>query len=191
MSSVELLSYPARIQTLVRLFRGVFSSALVAAALGAGARVLSAQQTSAEVPGTNAECAYTTCALNIAPRWNGLAVVRGTDGPQLANLNFFWPRDVSAPLRGPSALTPGADSAAAQARRATGLRRIGAALTDAGALMGAIGAIGALRAGRVRTIDGVLLGAGGAALGASVPFQFAADGALSRAVWWHNRRYAR
>jgi len=23
----------------------------------------------------------------------------------------------------------------------------------------------------------------------SVPLQFAADGALSRAVWWHNLRY--
>ena len=33
--------------------------------------------------------------------------------------------------------------------------------------------------------------AGLAALTISVPFQFAADGALSRAVWWHNLRYAR
>jgi hypothetical protein len=25
----------------------------------------------------------------------------------------------------------------------------------------------------------------------SIPLQFAADGALSRAVWWHNRRYSK
>jgi hypothetical protein len=28
------------------------------------------------------------------------------------------------------------------------------------------------------------------ALFISVPLQFAADGALSKAVWWHNVRYA-
>jgi len=32
---------------------------------------------------------------------------------------------------------------------------------------------------------------GVAALGVSVPFQFAADGALSKAIWWYNLRYAR
>ena len=138
-----------------------------------------------------AECAYATCALIIAPRWSGLAVVRGADGRELANLNFFWPREVTAALRGPSASTPGADSAAAQARRAVRLRRIGAALTDAGIIVGALGGARAVRAGRLRRSDAVMLGAGGAALGLSLPFQFAADGALSRAVWWHNLRYAR
>jgi hypothetical protein len=175
----------------VRLSRLLLQVALVPTASAVVAATLSAQQASANVPERSRdECAYSACALNIAPRWNGLAVVRGSDGPQLANLHFFWPRDVAATLRGPSSLTPGADSAAAQARRAIRLRRIGAALTDGGVLVAAIGAIAALRAGRVRPADGVLLGVGGAALGASVPFQFAADGALSRAVWWHNRRFA-
>jgi hypothetical protein len=136
------------------------------------------------------DCAYSTCALNIAPHWHGLAVVRGVSGPQIANLSFFWPRDLAASLRGPSTFTPGADSAAAQARRAIALRRVGAALTDIGVLASVIGGVGALRSGRVRSADGVLLGVGVATLGVSVPFQFAADGALSRAVWWHNRRYA-
>jgi hypothetical protein len=173
---------------LPRLFR---CAVLLIAAFAPSSRSLSAQPVGTDVPVTSGECTYSACALNIAPRWSGLAVVRGSDGPQLANLNFFWPRDITTLLRGPMALTPGADSAAAQARRAIRLRRVGAALTDAGILASAIGAIGALRAGRVRPTDGVLLGAGGAALGVSVPFQFAADGALSRAVWWHNRRYAR
>ena len=127
--------------------------------------------------------AYAACALGIAPRWNGLAIVRGSNGPPVANLDFFWPRDVTAALRGPSTLTPGADSAVAQGRRAVLLRRIGAALTDAGVLAAAIGGASAVRAGRVRRSDGVLLGAGVSGLGLSVPFQFAADGALSRAVW--------
>ena len=165
---------------------------LVSATVVAVARPLSAQQASADASGTDGgACAYSACALAIAPRWNGLAVVRGSGGPQIANLHFFWPRDISAALRGPSSLTTGADSASAQARQAIHLRRIGAVLTDGGVLVATIGAIGSLRAGHVRAADGVLLGVGGAALGVSVPFQFAADGALSRAVWWHNRRFAR
>jgi hypothetical protein len=162
------------------------------AVLAAMPRTMDAQQASADVePAGGAECPYSTCALGIAPRWNGLAVVRGGGGPQVANLNFFWPRDITTSLIGRPTRAPGADSAAAHARRAIRLRWVGAALTDAGIVAGAVGAIGALRAGHVRRSDGVLLGAAGAALGISVPFQFAADGALSRAVWWHNRRYAR
>ena len=117
-------------------------------------------------------------------------MIRGTNGPQVANLNFFWPGDVAAALRGPSPSTPGAGSAAAYARQAVRLRRIGAALTDGGVMLAAIGAVGAGRAGRTRRSDSVLLGVNGAALGLSVPLQFAADGALSRAVWWHNARFA-
>lgn len=138
-----------------------------------------------------ASCDYAECALSIAPAWNGLAVVRGVDGERVANLNFFWPDDVSRAMVGSDAAAPGLDSAVAQARRAVRIRRIGAALTDAGFAMAAVGAIGAIGAGRARRSDEVLLGAGAAALGLSVPFQFAADGALSRAVWWHNLRYGR
>jgi len=45
--------------------------------------------------------------------------------------------------------------------------------------------------GRVSRTEQVVGGAGLAALLVSVPLQFAADGALSRAVWWHNARYVR
>jgi hypothetical protein len=164
---------------------------LVPAALTFAARLLPAQQAADETRIARGDCAYAACALGIAPRWNGLAVVRGVRGPEVANLHFFWPRDVTAAFRSSPSLAPGADSALAQARRAVRLRRIGATLTDGGLLVAAIGAVGALREGRVRRLDGVLLGIGGAALGLSVPFQFAADGALSRAVWWHNARFAR
>ena len=141
-------------------------------------------------PALDSACSYTTCALAIAPRWNGLAVVRGATGSQIANLNFFWPRTVTGALRGTDASALGADSAGEQARRALQRRRIGAALTDGGAVLAAVAAVGAIRAGRLRTNDGRLAGAAGAALMLSVPFQFAADGALSRAVWWHNRRFS-
>lgn len=138
-----------------------------------------------------ASCRYAECALSIAPTWNGLAVVRGLDGERVANLNFFWPGDVSRAMVGSNAAAAGLDSAVAQARRAVRIRRMGAALTDAGLAMAAVGAIGAINAGRARRSDALLLGAGAASLGLSVPFQFAADGALSRAVWWHNLRYGR
>src|SRR3982751_7004456 len=62
-------------------------------------------------------CTYHECALGIAPTWNGLAVVRGTGGPRVANLHFFWPADISPALRG-DPFARGADSAAASARRA-------------------------------------------------------------------------
>lgn len=136
-------------------------------------------------------CAYEECALSIAPTWNGLAVVRGVDGDRVANLNFFWPGDVSRAMVGTDAAAPGLDSAVAQARRAVQIRRIGAALTDAGIVLAATAAVRALSAGKLRRSDGVIAGAGAASLGLSVPFQFAADGALSRAVWWHNLRYGR
>jgi len=135
-------------------------------------------------------CSYRACGLSISPRWNGLAVVRGAAGTPAATLSFFWPRDVSGALRGDSIDASGADSAVAQARRALGLRRIGAVLTDAGAVLGAVALVRALNAGRLRRSDGVIAAAGAASLGVSIPFQFAADGALSRAVWWHNLRYS-
>lgn len=136
-------------------------------------------------------CDYSECALGIAPTWNGLAVVRGIDGDRVANLNFFWPREVSRAMVGSDAAAPGLDSAVAQARRAVHIRRIGAAFTDAGIVLAATAAVRALSAGKLRRSDGVIAGAGAASLGLSVPFQFAADGALSRAVWWHNLRYGR
>jgi len=135
-------------------------------------------------------CMYRDCALGIVPSWNGLAVVRGEGGPRVANLHFFWPRDVSSTLRGdPSA--SGADSAAASARRAVALRRAGAVLTDLGVAATGFAIVKGLRARRAGTGERVVGGVGVAAILVSVPLQFAADGALSRAVWWHNMRYSR
>lgn len=136
-------------------------------------------------------CTYRACALTIAPTWNGLAVVRASTGERVTNLRFFWPHDVTPALAGADASAVGADSAAAHARDAVRLRRIGAALTDAGIVLVASAATGAIRHGRLSRGDGVLAGVGGASLALSVPFQFAADGALSRAVWWHNLRFGR
>lgn len=108
----------------------------------------------------------------------------------VANLSFFWPRDVSGPLRGESMEALGADSVMAQAHHALRLRRIGATLTDVGAVLGAVAVVRVLNAGQIRRSDAVVAAAGAASLGVSIPFQFAADGALSRAVWWHNLRYS-
>lgn len=162
------------------------STLLMLASLALVVHPVSAQSRAAP----DSACSYRICALSIVPTWNGLAVARGAQGPRVANLQFLWPRDISAALAGPGADVRGADSAAASAHRAVRLRRVGAALTDAGIVLAASAAIGALHAGRFRRTDGVAAGVGGAALALSVPFQFAADGALSRAVWWHNLRFA-
>ena len=138
----------------------------------------------------SAACGYGACALSIAPRWSGLAVVRGAAGPQVTNLYFLWPRDIGAALVGADARVPGADSALASAQEALRLRRVGAVLTNASLALATGAAIRAAR-GDSRGWDRRLLGLASAALVVSVPFHFAADGALSRAVWWHNQRYAR
>ena len=156
-------------------------SIIVALILGL-AGVLSAQSPT---------CSYRSCGLTIVPTWNGLAVDRLEQRARVANLNFFVPRDVAAGLRGPDVNAPGADSTVWHSRRALRLRRLGATLTDAGLLVIAGAALRSAHAGRVSRRDEALAGAGVVLVITSVPFQFAADGALSRAVWWHNARYAR
>ena len=159
--------------------------------LAAAPSVLRAQGVAPSIAvSRDSACRYRDCALGIAPTWNGLAVVRGDGGPRVANLHFFWPRDVSSALRG-DPWASGADSAAASARRAMSLRRAGAVLTDLGVVATGFAIVKGVRAGRAGTGERVVGGAGFAAILVSVPLQFAADGALSRAVWWHNLRYTR
>jgi hypothetical protein len=129
-------------------------------------------------------CTYQTCALGLVPAWNGLEVTRGDSQRRAAMLGFFIPEDVSHAF---------ADDAEAVdvARDAFRIRQIGAALTDAGIVLAATGLARALFRRDWDALSTGLTVGGGAALGAGVPFQFAADGALSRAVWLYNRRYAR
>lgn len=133
-------------------------------------------------------CSYRSCALRIEPAWNGLALARG-NRTRAGNLNFFWPHDVTPVLRG-GRLSADADSAAAHAGRAITLRRRAAFFTDVGLALAAVGVTRAALRGRASRADETLAAAGLGALTISVPLQFAADGALSRAVWWHNIRYA-
>ena len=133
---------------------------------------------------SDANCTYDTCALGLKPVIDGLAITRGRTERQVGVSNFFWPNDI-APL------FAGNDSAFDAATEAVRIRTIAAILTDAGIALFAAG-IG--RAAFQRDFDGLsvtLAGLGVASLGVSVPFQFAADGYLSRAVWWHNTRFAR
>ena len=131
-----------------------------------------------------ANCSYERCALGLAPVWNGLAVTRGLEQREVTVLGFFWPGDVSRAFEG--------DREAVQAAQdAMSIRQVGAILTDAGIVMAATGVARALFR---RDWDKVATGltvAGGLSLGASIPFQFAADGYLSRAVWFYNRRYSK
>src|SRR5215211_5704469 len=109
-------------------------------------------------------CDYRNCALGIAPAWSGLRVVSPAFEGSEARRN---------------------------ARRAVALRRAGAFLTDAGILLGGFVAVQAVSQGRLGASARPIAIAGATALALSVPLQFAADGALSRAVWWHNVRFAR
>ena len=116
--------------------------------------------------------------------------MRGSSSATVANLNFFLPRDISHALRGDGRLFVGSDSVSAAVKRAVRLRRIGAVFTDAGLIGIAVAGARALSDGSNKRTNGIIAGTGFALLGIAVPFQFAADGALSKAIWWYNWRYS-
>ena len=179
-----------RIESVQRIAR-VATVALLAAATP---RLAMAQQAAAPAPtppNDSATTTYRSAALSIAPRWDGLAVVRGSNRQMVANLHFFWPRDITPELRGSDTTAIGLDSLTHHARRAVALRRAGAGFTDLGILTMTVAVVRSLRDGRFATRDQQLAAAAVGALVVSVPLQFAADGELSRAVWWHNIRFAR
>lgn len=147
----------------------VIASALIVVASMEG----SAQAVSSE------PCTYARCALGLAPVLTGLDLVRGVSNERVGGLNFFWPHNVRAVL--------GAnDSSPYHADRALQARVIGATFADLAAVLLAATTVRAIREhGLYGSNIGLALGGAGL-LGLSVPFQFSADGHLSRAVWWHN-----
>lgn len=163
--------------------------------VAAAPRLVGAQQAAVAAPSVptpnDSATTYRSAALSIAPRWDGLAVVRGANRETVANLHFFWPRDITAELRGTDTTAVGLDSLTHHAQRAVALRRAGAGFTDLGVLTMTVAIVRSLRDGRFATRDQQLAAAAVGALVVSIPLQFAADGELSRAVWWHNIRFAR
>lgn len=139
----------------------------------------------------DSRCDYRTCALTIEPTWNGLAIARGTSRARVANLSFFFPHDIASALAGTDTGSPGYAPARAEAARALSLRRIAAPLTDIGLVALAVAGVRRITVPHDTRTNATIAGIGAASLGLSVPFQFAADGALSRAVWWHNLQFAR
>jgi hypothetical protein len=131
-----------------------------------------------------ANCTYEQCALGLKPVWNGLAVTKGEPERKVTVLGFFWPGDVTSAFEGDRDATSAASDAMA-------VRQIGAILTDAGIVMAVTGISRGLFHRDWDKLSTALTIAGGTALGVSVPFQFAADGYLSRAVWLFNRKYAK
>lgn len=131
-----------------------------------------------------ANCTYETCALGIAPVWNGLAITKGEREETVATLGFFYPTDVASVFAGNNA----AIDAANDAMRT---RTIAAALTDAGIVLVGTGIARGIFQRHFDGLSQALAFSGAASLAVSVPFQFSADGLLSRAVWLYNRKYAR
>ena len=77
----------------------ILRTVLVTAIACIASASLPAQATQAVAPPPGdalASSAYQRDALGIAPVWNGLAVVRGSERSRVANLNFFWPRRLLA-----------------------------------------------------------------------------------------------
>ena len=128
-------------------------------------------------------CTYARCALAIAPVWNGLDVVRGTDARRVAGLGFFWTGDIAHAVAGN-------DSAVVYAVRAVRVRRMAAVFTDVGAMALGYAVARRLHNGSFSGADRGVFIAGGAAFGVSVPLQFTADGLLSRSLWWFNGAFS-
>lgn len=131
---------------------------------------------------TPANCTYQNCALGLSPVWNGIDITRGEEQTRVASLGFFFPQDVSHAFReDPEAVDV--------ARDAFRIRQAAAILTDAGLVLTATGIARALFQRDFDTLSTALTVVGGISFAGSVPLQFAADGALSRAVWLYNRRF--
>lgn len=158
-------------------------AAIACLALAASAGAQAPPVATAAAERSIATCPYVRCALGIAPVWNGLAVVRGADRERVTSLDFFLPRPIDSVFAG--------DSARASAQRAFAVRRQASLLTDLGALLLAGGAATAVHDGRFTGTSRALSAVGAVAFVASVPLQFAADGWLSRAIWWHNSALGR
>lgn len=138
----------------------------------------------AQVERAPANCTYESCALGLAPTWDGISITRGISQRPIATLSYFYPGDIRPVF---------ADNAQAleAAEQSLQTRTIGAVFTDAGLLLLATGLA---RAGFQREFDGLskaLSITGAAAIGVSFPLHLAADGYLNRAIWWHNRRFSR
>ena len=133
---------------------------------------------------TDPNCTYQACALGLALVWNGLEVTRGDAQHHAATLDFFMPQDISSTF---------ADDPEARdvARDAYNIRKVGAALTDAGIILLGTGLARSLFQREFDGLSTALTIAGGASLAAGVPVQMTANAALSRAVWLFNRRFAR
>jgi hypothetical protein len=153
--------------------RNVFLTIVFAAAV---AVPVGAQQ---RAPGN---CTYQNCALGLSPAWNGIDVTRGEDQVRVTSLGFFFPQDITHAFRDdPEAMDV--------ARDAVRLRQAAAILTDAGLVLTATGLARALFQRDFDTLSTALTVVGGVSFMGGVPLQFAADGALSRAVWLYNRRF--
>ena len=130
-------------------------------------------------------CDYATCALRIVPRLSGLDVVRGDGNERAGSLNFLWPSGTLT-----RAFVEDAN-ATLLARTSVRKRRTAAVFTDAAGLLMAAAVVRGASVGRDRRPSVALGALGVATLAVSVPLQFAADEALSKAVHRFTRRFAR
>ena len=132
-------------------------------------------QSATESTGTVAPActAYLDCALRVESSIRGgLHIVRGADGSRAAALG---------PLRAAALVQvfSANDSASFHAQRFIVAERTNRMLTLGGVIFGAVGLASERRMN-------VLTGAGAGLLLGSIPYQVAAQRALSRAVWWYN-----
>jgi hypothetical protein len=168
-------------------------AALVAASLALVPPV-TAQTPGGPTP-ADAACTYDRCAL----RLDGSRLVRGVHGELVAKPGWFRPMPLAE-------LVSGSDSALHYARRYEEAAARASALSNGGglAVLTALGIAWAHDRSRPdawpyasssndrwAVATGVLMLGGFVAEYASIPFVRRADRARARALWWHNRQFAR
>jgi hypothetical protein len=117
-------------------------------------------------------CTYATCALRVERSIWHRRIVRGATGSSVASLDMPKSSEIAQ-------LFAGSDSASVYGAKYVRAEQINRPLTIVGT---ALAAVGILQDKRMNgyTISGFSM------LAVSIPFVYAQERALSRAVWWYN-----
>lgn len=126
---------------------------------------------------------YDGQALRFESSWGSVRVIRGADGPVVANIGWFRSFDVEK-------LVAASPPALAEARIYKTNNFRGSVVTSVGAAAAAIGIVVVANSSNNASSPILIIGGVGAMAWGAQHFH-AAYSALSRSLWWYNRDLAR
>lgn len=126
---------------------------------------------------------YDSRALRIESSWSGMRVIRGAEGPVEGTVGMFRSFDVEK-------LVNSSPEAVAEARSFRRNRRAASVVGALGAAVFSVGVVSSANFSNNAATPMLVIAGGGAMVWAANRLN-TAYGALSRAVWWHNRGLGR